>query len=78
MVIACIMVQLRVLFLSIIHSAQKYALYNEYKENCTTSKKNVCPDFFSKCENNDPNTLLSQLKCYEHAQIEETLSENKK
>ncbi|KMZ82494.1 hypothetical protein PVIIG_05355 [Plasmodium vivax India VII] len=54
---------------------EKVELYNEYYEYCSSGdNNNKCPRFFSKCENKDPNNLLSQLTCKEVMQAEEALS----
>ncbi|KMZ83488.1 hypothetical protein PVBG_05605 [Plasmodium vivax Brazil I] len=52
---------------------EKVELYNEYNEHCSKTNNNMCPPFFSKCKNKDPNTLLSKLSCYGQMQIEEKL-----
>ncbi|KMZ83279.1 hypothetical protein PVBG_06270 [Plasmodium vivax Brazil I] len=53
---------------------EKYVLYKEYSKHCTRADNNMCPAFFSKCKNKDPNTLLTQLPCYRVMQSQEALS----
>ncbi|KMZ95197.1 hypothetical protein PVMG_05115 [Plasmodium vivax Mauritania I] len=53
---------------------EKDALYKEYSEYCIKTDKNKCPDFFTKCKDKDPNTLLSELSCYGEMQRNEVLA----
>ncbi|KMZ86082.1 hypothetical protein PVBG_05481 [Plasmodium vivax Brazil I] len=53
---------------------EKDKLYKEYKEYCSTPKHKYCPDFFTKFEDKDPNTLLNQLPCYGVMQSQEALT----
>ncbi|KMZ77325.1 hypothetical protein PVIIG_05295 [Plasmodium vivax India VII] len=57
-----------------IYLKEKDELYKEYSEHCSKTDNNMCPEFFSKCNNKDPNNLLRQLTCYGEMQTKEALS----
>ncbi|EDL42768.1 variable surface protein Vir14, putative [Plasmodium vivax] len=44
----------------------KKELYKYFKKRCRSSDENICPNFFAKCLQYDPEEVLSTLSCHEN------------
>ncbi|EDL42791.1 variable surface protein Vir32/4, putative [Plasmodium vivax] len=51
----------------------KDVLYKEYSKHCSKTDNSMCPDFFAKNNEKDPNALLKKLSCYEEMRSMEAL-----